>query len=144
MPYFQSQIIIEGAIQMSKTVKALFDNYPDHIRSKMLVLRELIFEVASKDPKIGPIEETIKWGEPSYIPSKSKSGVAVRIDWKAKSPDKYFLFFNCKTSLVSDFRSMFGIALEFEKNRAISLDIDKPIPEVIIRECVRMAFTYNL
>lgn len=129
---------------MSKAVNTIFDNYPDHIRPKMLELRALILEVASEDPRIGSIEEAVKWGEPSYIPSDTKSGVAIRMDWKAKSPDKYFLFFNCKTSLVSDFRSMFGEALEFQKNRAIILDINQNIQEVMIRECIKMALTYNL
>lgn len=129
---------------MNNNVKNIFDNYPEHVRHKMLALRDMVLDVAKTDPRIGAIEETTKWGEPSYIPSETKSGSTIRMDWKPKTPDKYMLFFNCKTSLISSFREMFGGALDFEKNRAIVLDLNKELPETIIRECIRMGLTYNL
>ena len=46
-------------------VLAVFDSYPLVMRQKLLFLRGLIFEVAQEDENSSPIEETIKWGEPS-------------------------------------------------------------------------------
>lgn len=49
-----------------------FANYPSKIRTKLLSLRELIFEVASKTKEVGELEETFRWGEPSYLTTKSR------------------------------------------------------------------------
>lgn len=59
-----------------------FDQYPDHIREKILLLRKLILETASSMENVA-VEETLKWGEPSYV---TKTGSTIRIDWKKKSP----------------------------------------------------------
>ena len=62
-----------------------FDSYPDHIRDRLLYLRRLILEAASELEDIGEIEETLKWGEPSYI---TKPGSTIRIDWKKSNPQQ--------------------------------------------------------
>ena len=43
-------------------------------------LRQLIFDVAAKTKDVGQLEETLKWGEPAYLTSESKSGSLIRID----------------------------------------------------------------
>ena len=54
---------------VSKHVEQKFSEYPITFRSKLLLLRELIFEVARENKStIGEIEEVLKWGEPSYLP----------------------------------------------------------------------------
>lgn len=50
---------------MNPTVKTMFDSYPDHIKPKMMELRDLIYEVAKSTKGAGEIEETLKWGEPA-------------------------------------------------------------------------------
>lgn len=30
----------------------------------------------------GPIEETLKWGDPAYVTSATKSGSTIRVVWK--------------------------------------------------------------
>lgn len=64
-------------------VASIFDSYPKHVRKKMLFLRQLVFDAASETGDIGEIEETTKWGEPSYI---AKGGSTVRMDWKKTNP----------------------------------------------------------
>ena len=60
-------------------IQYIYECYPQKIQKKCLELRELVFDVAQAHPVIGPIEETLRWGEPSYIPFKTKSGSMVRI-----------------------------------------------------------------
>ncbi len=60
----------------SAGVAAKFQSYPDRVRVKLLHLRELIFAVALDTPEIFDVEETLKWGEPSYL---SRSGSTVRV-----------------------------------------------------------------
>ena len=128
---------------MKKDIKVKFDSYPDDIQPKMLELRQLILRVAGSDSKIGPIDEALKWGEPSFLTNQTKSGTTIRIDWKPKMPDQIGLYVHCQTSLVDTYRSMFP-DLRYEGNRAVLLDVNKPLPERELRLCIHMALTYHL
>ncbi|NGP89919.1 DUF1801 domain-containing protein [Fodinibius halophilus] len=129
---------------MESEVKQKFSSYPDHIKPKMEALRKLILEVARSTEGVGELEETLKWGEPAYLPSQTKSGTTVRIDWKSKSPKQIGMYVSCNTSLVRTFRSMFEDELQFEGNRAIVFPVDKPIPKKQLMICIQMAFRYHL
>ena len=37
-----------------------------------MFLRQLIFETAAATEVVGELEETLKWGEPSYLTPKTK------------------------------------------------------------------------
>ena len=113
--------------------------YPEHVQTRLLRLRELIFEVAN-ELEISDLEETLKWGEPSYI---SKYGSTLRFDWKAKEPDEYALYFNCKTRLVGIFREFYADELSFEGNRAVVLNMDDALPEAVLKHCIQLALTYH-
>lgn len=84
------------------SVAAKFEACPPVVRRRLLALRELVFRTASSNPGVGEIEETLKWGEPAYV-TKSGAGSTVRIDWKAKTPEQYAMYFHCKTNLVESF-----------------------------------------
>jgi len=113
--------------------------YPEHVQTRLLRLRELIFEVA-KDLNITDLEETLKWGEPSYI---SKHGSTLRFDWKANKANEYALYFNCKTRLVEIFREFYADELLFEGNRAVVLNMDDALPEAVLKHCIQLALTYH-
>lgn len=110
----------------------------------MLALRELVFDVAAKTPAVGELQETLKWGEPAYLTAKTKSGSTVRMDWKPKSPDSIAIYFNCNTTLVDDFRSIFASDFEFEGNRAIVLKLKGPLPKKELSICIAASLTYHL
>ena len=78
----------------------------DSIRSYMArqeKFNDLLIELR-KIIKKYPFEETLKWGEPSYL---VKNGSTIRIDWKSKTPDQYAMYFKCTSKLVPVFRSLF-------------------------------------
>lgn len=110
----------------------------------MLLLRELIFDIASSTPGVGNIEEALKQGEPSYITSQTKSGSTVRIDWKKSIPDQYFVYFNCKTTLVETFKEIYRDIFNYGGNRSLIFQIDEKIPVNELSDCIAMALTYNL
>ena len=85
-------------------VNSVFNSYPAAIRNKLMFLRQLIFNTAASLKFVGDIEETLKWGEPSYLTPKSKSGSTVRIAWKESLPDQYAIFFKCTANLVPAFK----------------------------------------
>ena len=124
---------------MKLEVQAKFDSYPDDVKALLLGIRALIFDVI-KDKNLGEVEETLKWGEPSYL---VKGGSAVRFDWKPKYPEQYFIFFNCNTSLVDTFRELYSDVLKFQGNRAIVLNVNEPLPQNVIRQCIELSLQYK-
>ncbi|UXI00084.1 DUF1801 domain-containing protein [Photobacterium sp. TY1-4] len=124
---------------MDKAVQTRFNDYPAAVQLLLENLRALIYQIA-EEYALGEVEETLKWGEPSYTVT---AGSPVRIDWKLKTPHHYYLFFNCQTKLVDTFRELYGESLVFQGNRAIVLSLSEPLPEQAIRHCLQLAMTYH-
>ena len=123
--------------------KQIINSKPRAARVQLLQIRELIFQVASSLDGVGRIEETLKWGEVSYLTPDTKSGSTIRIDWKEKYPDECIIYFNCKTTLIADFREQFRDELKFLGNRGIRTDLSMPLPIEELSECIAMALTYH-
>ena len=83
----------------------------------------------------------MKWGEPSYL---VKKGSTIRMDWKAKSPDQYAMYFKCTSKLVPTFREVYGETFSYENNRAIVFGLDDEIPEAELKVCIGLALQYHL
>ncbi len=128
----------------SEGVKVISDNYPENIKPKMLFLRELIFEVAACTKEVGEIEEVIRWGEPSYATSETKSGSTIRMDWKKGTPNHYYLYFNCKTTLVDTFKEIYGDLFTYGGNRSLIFYTNTKLPIDELSDCIAMALTYRL
>jgi hypothetical protein len=110
----------------------------------LLALRQLIFDTVNTVEGVGPLEESLKWGQPSYLTSETKSGSTVRIDRIKSAANQYAAYFHCQTNLVETFRELYPTELSFSGNRAIILNADKAIPEPALRHCVALALTYHL
>jgi hypothetical protein len=124
---------------MDPAVKQCFQQYPAAARARLEELRSLIFHCAS-ELGITKIDESLKWGEPSY---HAKTGSPIRIDWKAKSPNHYYLFFHCQTKLVVTFRELYGDSLTLEGNRALVLNLNDPLPVEMLKHCMMLALSYH-
>jgi hypothetical protein len=124
-------------------VKAKFDSYPPAVRRKLLALRALVFRVARAHPEIGELEETLKWGEPAWV-TRNGAGSTVRIDWKAKQPNQYAMYFHCKTNLVELFRTLFPNDFRFQGNRALVFDMAGRVPMDALAVCIAASLTYHL
>ena len=74
---------------------AAFSSYPKRLRRKLFAIRRLIFDTAKATKGVGAIEETMKWGQVSYLTRESKSGSTIRIDGVKSAPDQYALYFHC-------------------------------------------------
>lgn len=128
----------------NEAVRAVFESYPEGFSEKLLFLRELILNTAEGIAGVGELEETLKWGEPSYLTSKSKSGSTIRIDLHGKEKRQYAMYFNCKTSLVDTFREIYAEELRFEGNRAIVFQLGEELLVQALEDCITMALTYHL
>jgi Domain of unknown function (DU1801) len=124
-------------------VEAVFSAYPKPVRTRLLALRRLIFDTARATPGVGPLQETLKWGQPSYLTPETKSGSTIRIDQVKPAADQYAVYFHCQTNLVETFRELYP-DLIFGGNRSILLNANDRLPEAALRHCVALALTYHL
>lgn len=124
-------------------IKAAFDAYPAKLRAPLLKLREIIFEAAAETPGVGKLTETLKWGEPAYLPATPKIGTTIRIGVQKGSTDRYAAFFHCQTTLVATFREVYPKAFVFEGNRALIFTIARELPDAALKHCIALALTYH-
>jgi hypothetical protein len=124
-------------------VAAVFSSYPEPLRKKLLALRGLILDTARATEGVGPLDETIKWGQVSYLTSETESGSTIRIDRVKSAGNQYAVYFHCQTSLVKTFRELYP-ELSYGGNRSILLDTSKALPKQALRHCVALALTYHL
>jgi hypothetical protein len=123
-------------------VDAVFSAYPNPVKAKLLRLRRLIFDTAKTTKGVGTLQETLKWGQPSYLTTESKSGSTVRIDQVKAEAGRYAVYFHCQTDLVETFRELYP-DLRYGGNRSILLDAGEKLPEKALRHCVALALTYH-
>ena len=127
-------------IKTNPEVELIFRNYPEFVRDKMLILRELVIETAEEIDGLNMIEETLKWGEPSYLTS---NGSTLRMDWKSKTPDQYAIYFKCTSRLAETFQKVFKNTFHFEGKRAIVFKIEDIIPRAELKDCIKATLTYH-
>ncbi|MEM9821910.1 MAG: DUF1801 domain-containing protein [Bacteroidota bacterium] len=127
-------------IKTDPRVQAKLAQYPEHIRVKLNELRSLIIETARTIETISVLEETLKWGEPSYL---VKNGSTIRMDWKEKHPEQYAMYFKCTSKLVPTFKALFGPTFQYENNRALIFGIDDSVPSEALKTCIELALTYH-
>lgn len=124
-------------------VAAVFAAYSPQMRKRLTQLRKLILATAADTPGVGKLEEMLKWNEPAYLTTESKSGSTIRINRISNSDSTYAMYFNCKTNLVDSFRTLFPDTFSFQGNRAIEFDLDDDVPPEL-KICISMALTYHL
>ena len=118
---------------MPATVRAAFDAYPADVRAHLLTLRRAIFETA--DALGLPVEESLKWGQPSYAAPK---GSPIRLG--APKGGGYALYAHCATRLIEEHR-LVAPDLDYEGNRAVRLS--GPPPLDALRPLIASALTYH-
>ncbi len=124
-------------------VAAAFDDFPSASRKTLLDVRNIILEVAHTDPRIGPLKEDLRWGEPAYLTVKPNTGSTIRLGL-IKPTNTPAILFNCKTSLVENFRDQFGDELTYSKNRAVLIDQDITLISEQLKICIASALKYHL
>jgi len=121
------------------SVKQKFATYPTDVAVVLNQVRELIFNVAEQDG-ITEVEETLKWGEPSYI---SKVGSTIRFDYKDKAPKQFCIYFNCNTMLVETFKELYGDTFTYQGNRALVFELNQTLPSKELAHCLSLALRYK-
>mgnify|MGYP001312940511 CR=1 FL=1 len=126
-------------LKSDPAVSEVFEKYPANIKPRMKALRCLVLEVA-EELSLYHLEETLKWGEPSYL---AKKGSTIRMDWKAKNPNQYAMYFKCTSKLVPTFKELFWDDFRFEGTRAIVFQLQDQVSEKALKKCIAAALTYH-
>ena len=124
------------------SVRAKFNAYPGEVRARLIALRKLIFETAQSLDGVGEVEETLKWGQPSYVTPVSKSGSTIRID-RFKDGGGYAMYFHCQTDLVVTFRELYPAHMTYGGNRCILFGASEKVPAKALSHCIGLALTYH-
>lgn len=125
-------------------VAAVFKAYPPEVRSDLMKLREMMFDVAAATPGVGKLTETLKWGQPSYLTEETGSGSTVRIDrLKGKEDGGYAIYFHCQSGLVGQFRELYPGKFVVEGERAFHFTTNRRLPVRALRHCIGLALTHH-
>ena len=102
----------------------------------------MVLETAAATPGVGKIVETLKWGQPSYLTVRPKSGTTIRLDAHDVKKRQIGLYVHCQTNLIGTFRQRHP-TLTYEGNRAIILNAQNEFPQEALRDCIALALTYH-
>ena len=143
LPDQQRRTVISSRL-IDAPVDAVFDAYPKPLRTRLQALRRLIFDTAQATKGVGALHETLKWGQPSYLTTETKSGSTIRIDRVKSAAHQYAIYFHCQTDLVETFRGLYPTEFCYGGNRCILFDASDKPPDAALRHCVALALTYHL
>jgi len=127
---------------ISKQIQQTIAPYPKAAQSAFGQIRTLIYQTAASRPEVGPLTETLKWGEPGYLTQITKSGTTIRLAWKPKHPDHLGLFVNCRTTLIDTIKTLYP--LKTDGNRAVMIPLNEPLPTQALGHLITLAQTYHL
>jgi hypothetical protein len=122
-------------------VAAKFADFPAPARAGLMALRQMIFDIAADTPGVGPVHETLKWGQPSYLTPTTKSGSTIRLGIPKQGG--FAVYTHCQTTLMADFQSIAPGDLTFDGTRGV-LFADTQSPPDAIALLIRNALTYHL
>ncbi|MBM9548127.1 DUF1801 domain-containing protein [Leptospira sp. 201903074] len=124
----------------SESLSSYYFNLTPVMLDKFMEIRNWIYEISQSNDQIGEIEECIKWGQPSFLTPKTKSGSTIRIG--KVNDSEYALYFNCKTSIAQE------IAIEFPElkcdgKRALYLEANQKLSKTKLIVCLKKALLYH-
>jgi hypothetical protein len=82
--------------QLSRDVSRAFEAFPMPVRRRLLEVRKLIFTTAAACDGVGPLLETLKWGEPAYLTQQTGSGSTIRLGQVKDGEQRCAVLFNCR------------------------------------------------
>lgn len=122
----------------------MFETYPRATGAVLRRMRGLIFEAAEEVPDVGALTETLKWGQPAYLPAKPRTGTTLRIDALKEPRRGVAMYVHCQTTLVDDFKELYPGVFSYEGNRALVFEDGADVPRDELKHCIGLALTYHL
>lgn len=124
-------------------VAAVYRSYPAPLRSGLMKLRSLLFEAAAQTDGVGSVLETLRWGTPSYLTPETKSGTTIRLGVEAKTGDRFGLYVPCQTTLIADFKHLYGKTFSYTGKRGLLFNPGAELPLAELQHCIALGLTYH-
>lgn len=126
----------------SDQVAAAFDAVAPDARAGLLILRSMIFDAADELPRIGRLEEALRWGQPAYLTPDRKAATTIRLG--VPKTGGFAIFVHCATSLIADYSILYKNLDRIEGTRAILFRSPDQIDAGRHGWLIRRALTYHL
>ena len=123
-------------------VKGVFEAYNDAVRGALMALREIIFVTAEEYDEVGELEETLKWGNPSYLTYNPKSGTTIRLSQLCSNAEEYAMSVHCQSTLISEFKEVYP-ELKYDENRSVIFNIKETLPRKTVKHFIYLALSYH-
>ncbi len=121
-------------------IDSILSGYPEAQKTRLEQLRELVHNTAGNIEEITGLDESLKWGQPSFAAKPKGLGSSVRIDKRDEGVSIYFI---CNTGLVDQFREIYPDTFNYIGNREIHFAKDDLFNEEELSHCIAMALTYH-
>ncbi len=122
-------------------VREAFEAFASPERQHLMMLRARIFDEAASMEGVGVIEEALRWGQPAYL-TPSGSGSMLRLG--APKAGGYAIYAHCGTSLIEEFRAVYGNEFRYDGKRGVVFEKSEAPPLGALSLLIRNALNYNL
>ena len=114
--------------------------WPTPVQQRLLSMRGAFHDVAAA-AGIGPLEESLKWGQPAWRPSRARTGSTLRLNWSETTASMLLAYVDCKTDLATQMQIRFPeIPSDGRRELRFSLDRDD---DDAIWQLAHLTFTYH-
>ena len=122
----------------NQKVAAAYAAFPQDSLAIAIALRELVLETARTMPEVGPVTESLKWGQPSYV---VKKGTALRI--AVPKGGGCGLYAHCQSGVIAHYAATVAGPDKIDGTRGVIFQtVDDVVPERL-RLLIRHALTYH-
>ena len=110
-------------------------------QTQLQTFRMLFHDVAAT-ADIGPLDESLKWGQPAWRPRAPRTGSTLRLNWSAADPARITAYVDCKTDLAAQMHLRFPDLPGNDGRRALSFNLSDPNTEALW-QLAHLTFTYH-
>jgi hypothetical protein len=126
---------------MSPEIRAIFETNSPEVKDVLLELRALVFQTWAETGIDCALDESLKWGQPAYRPSRPRTGTTLRlgtVDGEAA------IFVHCQTTIIAEMTDVFPEKCRFLGNRALVVGNDGTTPEELAKALISRTLTYHV
>lgn len=118
------------------------ESWPAPAQSHFVRLRSIVHDVATK-AEIGPLDESLKWGQPAWRPKRARTGSTLRVDWSPATPDRLMAYVDCKTNLAAQMDTRFPGQFHNDGRRALGFSLRTALDEDAVWQLAHLTLTYH-
>lgn len=127
---------------MHADILNLSATWPADAQHRLLEMRA-IFQDVARAAETGPLDESLKWGQPAWRPRKARMGSTLRLNWSADAPDQIAAFVDCKTDLAAQMDTRFPGQFRNDGRRSLAFDLSSGLHADAIWQLAHLTFTYH-